>query len=411
MKIEQSIALRYLISKRRITFVTAISIISVTGVTVGVAALVVVLSVFNGFNGLVTSILVGFDPHLRIEGKELGDAEYYEPVRSELLTLPEVSGHAPFVMGKALVVSKSVNRVINIKGMDDRTIDAVSGLRKTIVLGDLNFRGVSDNGMVIGLTLADRLGVVTGDTVSVVSPAGSEPALLQRGQPVIRRFVITGIYESNNKDYDALYAFVSLNAAQRLFEMPGKIHGIEVRLSDLDHANAIASDLADRHWNNGASLRILTWYDLHRELYSVMEIERWMAYVILCLIIGVASFNLLGSLTISVIEKTRDIGILKAMGANRRLVQRIFMYQGLLVGILGSIAGLTLGVVVVLLQQEYHLVPLDPTVYIIPAIPVEISLMDIILVPLTAIGLSSLAAYYPSRRAGSLIPVEAIRWE
>jgi lipoprotein-releasing system permease protein len=390
------------------TFVTAISIISIIGVTVGVAALVVVLSVFNGFNGLVTSILVGFDPHLRIEGKELQEAEFYDPITRELQALPEVTGYAPFVMGKALVVSRSVNRVINIKGMDERTIDAVSGLRKTIVLGELNFQGPKENGMVIGLTLADRLGVVTGDTVSVVSPAGSELALLQRGQPLIRRFAITGIYESNNKDYDALYAFTGLTASQRLFEIGEKIHGIEVRLSDLDEASDVAADLADRH---GTSLRILTWYDLHRELYSVMEIERWMAYVILCLIIGVASFNLLGSLTISVIEKTRDIGILKAMGANRRLIQRIFTYQGLLVGILGSIGGLLLGVLLVILQQEFHLVPLDPTVYIIPAIPVQISLMDVILVPLTAIGLSTLAALYPSRRAGSLIPVEAIRWE
>jgi len=408
MKFEQSMALRYLISKRRITFVTAISFISIIGVTVGVAALVVVLSVFNGFNGLVTSILVGFDPHLRIERKELQEVESYESLTKEFQTTPEIHGYAPFVMGKALVVSRSVNRVINIKGMDESTIDAVSGLRETIVLGELDFQGRRDNGMVIGLTLADRLGVVSGDTVSLVSPAGSEPALLQRGQPMIHRFVITGIYESNNKEYDALYAFVSLSAAQRLFELGGKIHGVEARLSDLDEAGAVSSDLAERY---GGSFRILTWYDLHRELYSVMEIERWMAYVILCLIIGVASFNLLGSLTISVIEKTRDIGILKAMGATRRFVQGIFMYQGLLVGVLGSIGGLLLGVVIVILQQEFHLIPLDPTVYIIPAIPVQIRIMDIVLVPFTAIGLSSLAAIYPSRRAGSLIPVEAIRWE
>ncbi|MEX1138785.1 MAG: ABC transporter permease [Bacteroidota bacterium] len=408
MRFERSIALRYLVSKRRLTFVTAISFISIIGVTVGVAALIVVLSVFNGFNGLVTSILVGFDPHLRIEGSNVRDRASYEPLLQDLKSIPMVKGYAPFVMGKALVVSRSLNRVINVKGLDEENIDAVSGLRETIVLGQLDFQGARGKGMVIGLTLADRLGVVSGDTVSVVSPAGSEPALLQRGQPLIRRFVITGIYESNNKEYDALYAFISLSAGQELFELNDNIHGVEVRLSDLDETNTVASDLVERH---GGSYRILTWYDLHRELYSVMEIERWMAYVILSLIIGVASFNLLGSLTISVIEKTRDIGILKAMGANRGFVQRIFMYQGLLVGILGSISGVALGILVVVLQMEFHLVPLDPTVYIIPAIPVELRLTDILLVPLTAIGLSSVAAIYPSRRAGSLIPVEAIRWE
>lgn len=408
MRFERSIALRYLFAKRRMTFVTAISFISIVGVTVGVAALIVVLSVFNGFNGLVTSILVGFDPHLRIEGTDLRERESYSTLVSDLRSIPSVQGYAPFVMGKALVVSRSLNRVINVKGIDEERIDAVSGLRKTIVLGELKFANARDNGMVIGLTLADRLGVVSGDTVSVVSPAGSEPALLQRGQPLIRRFVITGIYESNNKEYDALYAFVSLSAGQALFELDDKIHGVEVRLTDLDETSAVAGSLAEQH---SRSHRILTWYDLHRELYSVMEIERWMAYVILSLIISVASFNLLGSLTISVIEKTRDIGILKAMGADRGFVQRIFMYQGLLVGILGAVCGVSLGVLVVILQMNFHLVPLDPTVYIIPAIPVELRFADLVLVPLTAIGLSSIAAIYPSRRAGSLIPVEAIRWE
>lgn len=408
MRFERSIALRYLISKRRITFVTAISFISIIGVTVGVAALIVVLSVFNGFNGLVTSILVGFDPHLRIEGTDLRERGSYDSILNDLRSIPNVQGYAPFVMGKALVVSRSLNRVINVKGMDEESVDAVSGLRKTIVLGELKFDTSRQNGMVIGLTLADRLGVVTGDTVSVISPAGSEPALLQRGQPLIRRFMITGIFESNNKEYDAMFAFVSLRAGQALFELDDKIHGVEVRLTGLDETDDVASRLSEKH---AGSHRILTWYDLHRELYSVMEIERWMAYVILSLIIGVASFNLLGALTISVIEKTRDIGILKAMGANRGFVQRIFMYQGFLVGILGSVCGLVLGIVIVVLQMEFHLVPLDPTVYIIPAIPVELRITDVLLVPLTAIALSSVAAIYPSRRAGSLIPVEAIRWE
>jgi lipoprotein-releasing system permease protein len=142
-----------------------------------------------------------------------------------------------------------------------------------------------------------------------------------------------------------------------------------------------------------------------------MQIERWMAFIILCIIIGVASFNLLGSLTMSVIEKTRDIGILKALGTGRTTIQRLFMFQGLFVGLLGSVCGLVLGVLLVFLQKEYHLVPLDPTVYIIPAIPVDLQVSDLLLVPLTAVALCSLAALYPSRRASNLIPVEAIRWE
>jgi len=408
MKLEQAIALRYLKSKRKVGFVTVISFISIVGVTIGVAALVIVLSVFNGFNGLVTSILTEFDPHLRVERLSLGDQADYDRLSFFLSSDSDVQGFAPFVSGKALIVSRNMNRVINVKGLDETLVDKVSGLRDKLVLGELDFQARNGSGMVIGLTLADRLGVVVGDTLSVVSPAGSEFALLQIGQPLIRRFVVSGIYESNNKEYDAYYAYVGLDAGRALFSLGNQVQGVEIRLSDID----VTSQFEERMRTNfGSDYRILTWYDLHRELYSVMQIERWMAYVILCMIVGVASFNLLGSLTMSVIEKTRDIGILKTMGATREMIQKIFMNQGLFVGILGSLFGVLLGVLVVYLQQEFHLVPLDPTVYIIPAIPVELHIMDLILVSLTGIGLCSVAAYYPARRAAALVPVEAIRWE
>lgn len=408
MKLEQAIALRYLKSKRKVGFVTVISFISIVGVTIGVAALVIVLSVFNGFNGLVTSILTEFDPHLRVERLSPGDQADYDRLSFFLSSDSDVQGFAPFVSGKALIVSRNMNRVINVKGLDETLVDKVSGLRDKLVLGELDFQARHGSGMVIGLTLADRLGVVVGDTLSVVSPAGSEFALLQIGQPLIRRFVVSGIYESNNKEYDAYYAYVGLDAGRALFSLGNQVQGVEIRLSDIN----VTSQFEGRMRTNfGSDYRILTWYDLHRELYSVMQIERWMAYVILCMIVGVASFNLLGSLTMSVIEKTRDIGILKTMGATREMIQKIFMNQGLFVGILGSLFGVLLGVLVVYLQQEFHLVPLDPTVYIIPAIPVELHVMDLILVSLTGIGLCSVAAYYPARRAAALVPVEAIRWE
>lgn len=408
MKLEQIIALRYLRSRRKVGFVTVISFISIAGVTIGVAALVIVLSVFNGFNGLVTSILTGFDPHLRVERVNAGDAADYDRLSFFLSSDDEVHGFAPFVAGKALIVSRNMNRVINVKGIDQSLVDRVSGLREKLVLGELDFESRNGSGMVIGLTLADRLGVVVGDTLSVVSPSGSEAALLQIGQPMIRRFVVTGIYESNNKDYDAYYAYIGLDAGKALFGTGNQIQGVEIRMNDIDQTEQTAERLKT---NFGTDHRILTWYDLHRELYSVMQIERWMAYVILCMIAGVASFNLLGSLTMSVIEKRRDIGILKTMGATREIVQRIFMHQGLYVGVLGSLLGIILGVVVVYLQQQFHLIPLDPTVYIIPAIPVELHLLDLVLISLTGIGLCSMAAFYPARRAADLIPVEAIRWE
>jgi lipoprotein-releasing system permease protein len=408
VSLERSIATRYLISKRQLGLVTLISIISVVGVTIGVAALVIVLSVFNGFSGLVTSILVNFDPHIRVEYPRQVDAEAYEPLVNFARTQGELQGISSFAVGKAVVVSRNLNRVINVKGIEVEKIASVSGLKDKMVLGSLDLAGPKKGGIVLGMTLADRLGAVVGDTVSVVSLAGSEVALLQLGQPLIRRFHVVGIYESNNKDYDSYYAYVNLDAAQSLFGMGRKINGMELRLHSIDQSETFKRNLLGKF---GDEFRILTWYDLHRDLYSVMKIERWMAYIILCLIIGVASFNLLGSLTMSVVEKTRDIGILKAMGATNQSIIKIFMFEGVLVGVLGSLLGLVLGLIVVWMQDHYHLFPLDPTVYIIPAIPVEVHILDLVVVAVTALALCSLAALYPARRAASFVPVEAIRWE
>lgn len=408
MSIERSIAIRYLVSKRQVGLVSLISFISVVGVTIGVAALVIVLSVFNGFSGLVTSILVNFDPHIRVELPRQSEAVIYEPLIQYAQGQRELQGLSRFAVGKAVVVSKNLNRVINVKGIEVDKVAEVSGLKERIVLGNLELGGKKRNTIVLGMTLADRLGVVVGDTVSIVSIAGSEAALLQLGQPLIRRFHVIGIYESNNKDYDSYFAFVGLEAAQSLFNMGSRISGVEMRLRSINQSDAFKSLIGDKF---GAQFRVLTWYDLHRDLYSVMRIERWMAYIILCLIIGVASFNLLGSLTMSVIEKTRDIGILKSMGAMNKSIVKIFMFEGVLVGVLGSVLGLALGLLLVWLQSQYHLFPLDPTVYIIPAIPVEVHIMDLVVVVITAIALCSLAALYPAKRASNFVPVEAIRWE
>ena len=408
MRVEQIIALRYLFSKRSIAFVNVISFISVIGVTIGVAALIVVLSVFNGFGGLVTSLLISFDPHLRIESTKRSNVSSYESLMQFLSTQSDVNGYSPFVSGKALVVSRGVTRVINIRGIDPDRIAEVSGLPQKVVLGSSNLKDENKGGIILGMALADRLGAIVGDTISVVSPSGVEVALLQMGQPLIRRFRVTGIYETNNKDYDSYYAYVNLEGGQTLFGLNQQIDGIEVRFKELSYTNHYRDILLQRF---GSEFRVLTWYDLHKELYTVMQVERWSAYFILCLIVAVASFNLLGSLSMAVIEKRRDIGILKTMGITNELVSRIFLLQGLVVGTAGVLFGSGIGLGLVYLQQRYHLFPLDPTVYIIPAIPVEVRWLDLVVVSVAAIVLCLLAARYPARRAAHLIPVEAIRWE
>jgi lipoprotein-releasing system permease protein len=231
---------------------------------------------------------------------------------------------------------------------------------------------------------------------------------MQFSLPIIRRFQVVGIYESNNKEYDGYYAFTNLASAQSLFSKAGKIDGIDIRFDHIDNADRMRNEFQYKY---GSAFRYLTWNDLHRELFSVMQIEKWCAYIVLCLIIAVASFNLLGSLTMTVIEKRRDIGILKSMGASNKSLMKIFSLQGLFVGMVGTIAGSIIGLLVVYLQYRYHLVALDTTIYIIPAMPVEVHSTDIVVIAIAAIGLCSLASRLPAKRAANLDPVKAIRWE
>ena len=409
MRYERFIAQRYLRSKRQLRFITIIMMVSVVGITVGVAALVIVLSVFNGFNGVVTRVLVSFDPHVRVEAARGKSITISDSLREAVARDPRVAAVAPFVSGKGLLMTQSVNRVVTIRGVDDSTIAEVSGVRKSVVLGEFRF---ADNqqrsGIVLGLALADRLGATVGAEITVVSPVGVDAMLTQLGQPLTRKCFVTGIYDSQNKDYDAHYAYVSLRTAQRLFATGKEVGGLEVRLKSLQDAETMKTDLQR---SLGDRYAVSTWYDLHRGLYSVMKIERWSAYIILCLIVGVATFNVLGSLTMGVIEKRRDVGILKALGATRLSIARLFMVEGLLVGMIGTVAGLVIGYAVCLLQIKYAFFPLDTSVYIIPAIPVEFRWQDFFAVSSASIVLCTLASLYPALRAATLPPVEAIRWE
>lgn len=409
MGFERFIAQRYIRSKQQTLFINIIMLVSVIGITVGVAALIIVLSVFNGFNKVVTDVLVGFDPHIKVlpaKGKSL---QLSDTLMQRFNALETVEGWSPYVESKALLASKSVNRVVVVRGVVDSTIGKVSGVRSALVLGKFELEEESmQPGIVLGLTLADRLGTIVGSEITIVSPVGVDAMMMQYGQPEMRKFIVVGIYDSRNKEYDSHYAFISIDAARNLFQYQTSVSGIEMRLKNIamsaDTRTSLESLLGERY-------RILTWYDLHKDLYSVMRIERWSAYIILCLIVCVATFNMLGSLTMGVIEKRRDIGVLKSLGANSKSILRLFMFEGLLVGTVGTVLGMLIGLTVCYLQIHYQLFPLDPNVYIIPAIPVDIRWRDFVAIGSASLVLSTLAALYPARRASRLLPVEAIRWE
>jgi lipoprotein-releasing system permease protein len=406
MKYTLYIAKRYLLAKKEASFITVISLISILGVTIGVAALIVVLSVFNGFNGLVTDILVGFDPHVRIQIPLSASPDVEKKVSEYLHSRGTISGQSSFVSGKGMLISRKTTKVIFIRGLETGALSSVSGVPESMIIGDAAFSG-SRPEVVIGYSLADKLGIGLNDTIFVVTSAGVQDALTGMAVPQLFALRVIGIYEAKNKEYDGVYAFTSLQTAQALFAT-SSVHGYDIRLNSIGESDDFVAE-AKEYFGN--SVIVQSWYDLHKDLYSVMQVERWAAFIILALIIAVASFNLLGSLTMTVIEKTRDIGILKAMGATQNDIMTIFRLEGVLVGTVGSLLGLGLGSLICWMQVKFQLFALDPNVYIIPAIPIEMRMMDMIMVPLSALLLCSLAAYYPSKRAALLQPSDAVRWE
>lgn len=410
MAFERFIARRYLLSKKKIQFITIITLISIIGIAVGVGALISVLSVFNGFNKFQVTSLTGFDPHLRIEFASGGKFEDYNSVIEKVKAVSDVTGAAPFTMNKGVITSSRNNTFVFLKGVDDKKISEVSNVKEETGAGEFEFKDNEDfGGIVLGLSLAGKLNSKVGDTLTVLSTSGMEKALTQIVQPRSLRFIVRGIYDANNRDYDKLYAFISIKYSQKLFDMGNAVSGVEIRLNNINNSEDVKEKLMKIL---GSNYIIYTWYDLHKDLYGVMQVERWTAYVILSLIIIVATFTIAGSLTMTVIEKKRDIGVLKAMGATNGSVIKIFMFEGILIGIYGTIIGCLLGLGICMAQIHFKLFPLDPMVYSpLDALPIDIRWTDFVYVSIASLVLSFAASLYPARSAAKQEPIQAIRWE
>lgn len=410
MSFETFIAKRYLVSKHKVNFITIISIISILGITLGVAALIVVLSVFNGFGSLVSQYLMNLDPHIRVTAISGEGEKHLNEIPEISAKIEEIIFLSPFVDGKVLAYNKGLTQVVNLKGINQEATAHLYKIDESILYGEVDLKTESNiPGIVLGLQLADKLQVITGDTLLLISPVGIEKAITQLSLPLSGKVIVKGIFNSNNNDYDAGYIFSSLENAQYLLGYKKSVQGYEARLSDIDKSFAVKKRLEEILNKN--DFNVSTWYDFHRELYSVMQIERWTAYIILSLIIAVATFNILGSLSMSVIEKKRDIGILRSMGVRENSILKIFMFEGILIGVLGTIIGVLLGYLICYIQINFNIYPLNPAQYKIDSLPVEIRISDFFFISGASMLLSFLASLYPARKAAKVSPIEAIKWE
>ena len=410
------IARRYLFSRRDVSLISVITGISMTGVTLGVAALIVVLSVMNGFYDVVRDLLVSIDPHVRIVSTGAGGVQNVDSLLTAARGVEGVVAAAPYVEGKALLIhdGDATNRVVVVRGVDpDAMADEQEVVRQT---GYGTFDVSEKDGrasVVAGMALGNRLGLLPGGDRRSASEIGllSAPSIEQMltqifAVPPVRRYEVRGLFEVQAA-FDQSHVFVSLDEAQRLFRMQNRVTGVDLRLDNLDHAESVKADLEGRL--SGAQFEVKTWYDLQKSLYDVMRLEKWGASVILLLIVIVAAFNIVGSLTMVVIEKRRDVGVLRAMGVSKSNIQKIFLTEGALIGAVGTGLGLVLGLGLALLQQHFNLVSMaQAESFMIDAYPVAIQPVDIAVIVMVSFGLCVLASVYPASRAASIEPARAV---
>jgi len=393
MRYEAWISFRYLISKRKEKFISIISSISVMGVAVGVAALIVVLAVMSGFDKDLRDKIVGTNSHIIIE-KEEGIADYNSLIE-EINNVPHVIASSPFVNGQALIRQGDQVTGVIFRGIDIKREKYVTNIEKYLAAGTLDLDRES---VLIGKELAWRLNLAIGDEISLISAASPRP----------RPFKVKGIFNSGMFDYDMNLVFTSLQGAQEFYAVEGLAGGIGVKVDDVYNADSIKDDI---QLAIGYGYWARSWTDLNKSLFSALKLEKITMFIILALIVIVACFNIVSTLIMMVMEKTRDIGILKAIGATNRKIRNIFMLNGFFIGFLGTTLGAAGGFILCYLLKTYQFVKLPRDIYYIDRLPVNLNLMDALVVILAAIGISLVSTFYPAWQAAKMEPVEALRYE
>ena len=405
MRFELFIASRYLLARRRQAFISVISLISTIGVAVGVIALIVALALMTGIQGELRDRILGSTAHVYV-WKANGIEDYRAEVQN-LLKVPRVLGAAPAVMGKALISTENGNDFITLKGIDPVLEPTVTDLGRTMKSGSVTGVEAGEGelpGILIGEQLARTLGAKVGDTVNLLTAQGrlSPAGMLPRNWPAR----VAGIFALGLQEFDAEWGFVSLEFAERLRGVD-QVELIQLRVDDINASPAIAAGIEE----NGSGYRTQDWSDLNASLFSALGIEKIGMSIAIGLIMMVAALQIVASLVLLVMEKSRDIGILKTMGTSPRRISLIFMMQGTIIGLVGTITGAIIGVVLCWVLTEYRLVTIPQDVYQVAYVPFIVEPVDFATVVIAAVVICFLATIYPSRQAAKLDPVQALRFE
>ena len=405
MSLERFICGRYLVSRQRQAFISITSLLSVAGVAVGVMALIVVIAVMAGFEEDLRTRIIGVQSHVVVQGKNGPMAQYVDAQR-RISAMATVAATTPFALTQVMLRATGGASGAVLRGIDPASAGRVMGHLKAEQLGQLEKRPPGSRpGIILGKELARQMGLVEGDGVSLISPRGMISPVGHI--PSMKRFEVVGRFESGVYEYDGSLAYVHLDQARRLMRLGSAVTGIEVRARDMDQAGRIAQTIRQMF---GPGLRVEDWTEMNRTLFSALKLEKTAMFVILTLIVMVAAFNIASSLIMLVMEKARDVAILKAMGATDRSIRRIFILNGMAIGAVGTLLGAGSGMVVCLLLARYKFVELPRDVYYITTLPVRLEMGNVTVIALAALAICLLATIYPARQAAKLNPVEAIRY-
>jgi lipoprotein-releasing system permease protein len=414
-KLELQIAWRYLRSRRGSKLLSLISIIAIGGVLVGVSALIVIIGVMNGLqHDLREKILVG-SPDIRVLsfGEDLKITDW-QKVLDKVRKQPGVVTAAPFVLTEAVMTGgHDYSGGTYVVGLlpEGRGVPDVTSIRSHAESGDFRFASSDGQrrGVVLGKLLAARFNKLLGDSITLLSAGSGKPNPVTGSiVPRVDRFEVTGIVSTGMYEYDNAYAFIALDKAQELAGLGDGVTGIEVKTADRWQAAGVANGLVAAL---GWPYRTVDWQEQNHSLFQALKLEKLGMGVILLLIVLVAAFNIVSTLTMVVADKTKEIGILKAMGMTARSIRRIFFAQGLVIGLVGTVGGLIVGFAAALALDRYQFIKLDPTVYFIDHLPVSTQPADVMWIILASIAIAAVATVYPAVQASRLYPIEAIRHE
>lgn len=395
------IALRYLRSRKKGTSFG--TLISISGVSLGVMALIVVISVISGFHEDLQKKILGTQAHAVVLSYS-GGIKNYKNLIDLLSKKDDIQASSPFVMGQVLISSGKRSHGVYLRGIIPEYDKKTTEVYKHIKYRYENYTEFP--WIVIGKELANQLGVLPGDTIMVISPMGTIGPL--GIIPKVKKFIITGIFEIGMFEYDANLAIAELKTIQDFFEYGDAVTGIQLKLKNIYRANIVSQTLTKEL---GDGYYVKDWMQMNRNLFSALKLEKFAMFVILTLIVLVASFNIISMLMVNVTEKQRDIAILKSMGATDHLIKFIFLSQGLIIGIIGTTIGLLSGLILCEIIKSYDIVKLPADVYYLSKLPVKVKILDVFLISASALIISIISTIYPAHRASKINPVEILRYE